>query len=342
MNNMKLISKIIVVLYLCIFPFCLPACGKKTPSPEEITKNSFSAGPAKIREFNELLFASADISSDRGDYLLGPGDLLEIKVFESDKLNATVRISSRGEVSLPLVGELNLKGQTAAEAESLIENRYRETYIRNPNVSVFVKEHYSQRVTVVGQVKNPGTYDYPSRLRLLDAIVLAGGLTEKAGNEINIRRLSSMTEGGDASQQTIAVDMDQLINEGRAELNININGGDIILIPEAGIFYVDGAVRRPGEYRIRNKMTLMDAVLSAGGLAGYANPNNLILMRKHENNSREELQIDLENMDVVEQAMIMDGDIIYVNSSFWGKLLHGGGINVGYLGTGFSFRDPER
>jgi polysaccharide biosynthesis/export protein len=339
MNSIKPISvSIILILYFFISAACLTGCGKKPPTPEEIEK-SIPAASEKINEFNQLMFAATDISSDRGDYLLGPGDLIEIRVFEAEKLNTTVRLSSRGEVSLPFLGEVSLKGMTAAEAERLIEDKYRESYIRDPHVSIFVREHFSQRVTVVGQVKNPGTYDYPSRLRLLDAIVLAGGLNEKAGNEVHVRRVSG--GAGEDGIQNVVVDLERLVKEGRTELNITINGGDVIFIPEAGLFYVDGAVRRPGEYRIRGNMTLREAVLSAGGLAGYAKPSKTLLLRRTATGSRTEVEIDLEDADVIED-IVADGDIIYVNSSFWGKVLHGGGVNIGIPGMGVSFHDPEK
>jgi polysaccharide biosynthesis/export protein len=336
---MKPIITTAAVLCLCIWAAGLGGCGKKAVSLAELER-SFPDRSETIDAFNQLMLASSDLSADRGEYLLGPGDLLEIKVFESDRLNTTARVSSRGDVSLPLLGEVNLKGKTAAEAERLIENRYGETHIRDPHVSIFVKEHFSQRVTVVGQVTYPGTYDYPSRLRLLDAIALAGGLKGKAGSEVHVRRIGG-TQGAD-TQQTFVVNLDKLVNEGRTDLNITINGGDVVFIPEAGSFYVDGAVRRPGEYLIRGDMTLQEALLSAGGLAGYAKPQNSILMRKREDGRREEIKINLQEPDVSDTIMMADGDIVYVHASFWGKVLHGGGIHIGIPGTGVSYRDPER
>lgn len=336
---MKPINTCLIILYLCIAISGLAGCGKRTISLAEMERHLPDRSEI-VNAFNQSLLSASDLSADRGDYLLGPGDLLEIKVFESERLNATVRVSSRGDVSLPLLGEINLKGKTAAEAERLIENRYRETYIRDPHVSIFVKEHFSQRVTVVGQVVHPGTYDYPSRLRLLDAIALAGGLREKAGSEVHVRRIGGMPGGG--AQQSVVVDLDNLIKEGRTDLNIRINGGDVVFIPEAGSFFVDGAVRRPGEYLIRGNMSLQEALLSAGGLAGYAKPKNSVLLRKSENGRREEIRIDLTAPEVSDAITIADGDILFVHSSFWGKVLHGGGIHIGIPGTGVSYRDPAR
>jgi polysaccharide biosynthesis/export protein len=137
--------------------------------------------------------------------------------------------------------------------------------------------------------------------------------------------------------------LDELINKGKTELNMGINGGDVIFVPEAGLFYVDGAVRRPGEYHIKDNLSVRKALLSAGGLATYANSKDLILMRKTENGDREEIKINLQkDRNLAEETIIKDGDIIFVNASFWGKLIFGGGVNIGIPGLGVSYRDPER
>lgn len=329
---------IIIVTFMPVVA-AFSGCGKKGPSPEEIRSNASIGKSDEISKLNDQLFGAANLSSDRGEYLLGPGDLLEIKVFEADKLNSTVRISSRGFASLPLLGEIKLDGLTAAEAEKLIEDTYRKTYIRNPNVNIFVKEHHSQRITVVGQVKNPGTYDFPSQIRLLDTIALAGGLTEKAGHSVQIKRLSSATL---ASEQTFVANLEKLINEGKTELNIRINGGDIVFIPEAGTFYVDGAVRRPGQYHIKKLLTINEAILASGGFAPYANTEKVILMREEENGVKREIELNLENPSSTDGVQVADGDIIYVNASFWRKMFSGGGINIGIPGLGVSYRDPSR
>ena len=251
-----------------------------------------------------------------------------------------MRVSSNGEISLPLLGEVDIEGKTASAAETMIENSYRDTYIKDPHVSIFVQEHYSQRVTVVGEVKNPGTYDYPSRQRLLDAIALAGGLTEEAGRIAQVRRLSSAARG---SEQSYLVDLNKLVNEGKTELNLAINGGDVIFIPEAGSFYVDGAVRRPGKYPIKDAVSINEALLAAGGMAPYADEDDAYLLRKTDNGEREKIRLEFDETGrTSENLTIQDGDIILVESSFWGKVLHGGGITLGVPGAGVSFRDPAR
>ena len=291
----------------------------------------------EITRLNKQLFAAARMNVDPSDYLLGAGDLLQITVFESKNLDTTVRVSSRGFVTLPLLGQVQIKGLTAREVEIKIEDLYRAKYIKDPHVSVFVKEHFSQRVTLVGQFENPGTYDYASKQRLLDAMALAGGLTDKAGHTVQIRRSGKMV----GEPNVFVVDLDQLIKEGRTELNIEINGGDIIFVPEAGNYFVDGAVRRPGSYTIRNKMVLMEALLAAGGVAPYALKDSIVLIRYVEDRGREIIELDLNKPDHQEME-IQDRDIIIVKISTWGKVVHGAGINIGIPGLGVEYDNPER
>ena len=171
----------------------------------------------EIAQLNEKLLASARVNSDPSDFLLGPGDLLQIKVFEAEELNTTVRVSSRGHVTLPLLGAVSVKGMSAREAEETIENKYREHYIKDPHVSIFVQEHFSQRITLMGQFRNPGTYDYLSRQRLLDVMALGGGLSEKAGRVVQIRRYGGSPE----SHSVFFVDLDQLFGRGQPVVGRN-------------------------------------------------------------------------------------------------------------------------
>ena len=297
---------------------------------------SASAKNDDITRLNEQLFAAAQMNVDPSDYVLGAGDLLQITVFEADTLNTTVRVSSRGYVTLPLLGQIQVKGLTAREAEIEIEDLFRKKYIKNPHVSVFVQEHFSQRVTLVGQFKNPGTYDYVSKQRLLDVMALAGGLSDNAGNTIQVRRRGDIP----GKPNVFVVDLDRVIKEGRTELNIEINGGDVIFVPEAGNFFVDGAVRRPGSYPIRKKMALREALLAAGGVAPYALKDSLVLIRFDKDKGRK--IIELENNPEIQEMEIQDRDIIIVKTSAWAKLVHGAGVNIGIPGFGVGYHDPER
>ena len=326
---------ILIVVYLLGI---LPGCSGNEQTTSAIVKR-YAATPAKNDEtarLNEQMFAAAKMRTDPSDYLLGAGDLLQVTVFESKELNAKVRVSSRGHITLPLLGQVMVKGLTAREAEITIEKGYRTKYIKDPHVTVFVKEHMSQRVTLVGQFKQPGTYEYPSRQTLLDVMALAGGLTDNAGNMVQVRR-HDVRPG---EPNVLVIDLDQLIKKGRTDINVDINGGDIIFAPEAGHFFVDGAIRNAGSYPIREKLALREALLIAGGIRPWGIKDSIVLIRNVEGKGRTGIEIDLNNPDN-QELEIKDGDIIVVKASSWGNIVHGGGFNIGVPGFGFGYRNPE-
>ena len=109
------------------------------------------------------------------DYRIGTEDLLEVQVFGVDQLSRTVRVNSGGFVSLPLIGSVEVGNLTAQEAEALIAARLADTYLQNPQVSLFIKEYTNQRVTVEGAVKNPGIYPLRGQTTLLRTLAMAGG-----------------------------------------------------------------------------------------------------------------------------------------------------------------------
>lgn len=110
------------------------------------------------------------------EYRIGPSDLLEINVFQVADLNRTVRVNTAGDISLPLVGVMKAGGMTVQELEAGIAKKLDATFLQNPQVTVFVKEFTSQRVTLEGAVKNPGIYPLTGKTTLLQAIAMAQGL----------------------------------------------------------------------------------------------------------------------------------------------------------------------
>lgn len=109
------------------------------------------------------------------DYRIGPEDLIEIQVFGVDQLTRTVRVNSRGLISLPLVGNLEVGGLTSQQAEALVVAKLAESFLQNPQVSFFIREYTSQRVTIEGAVNKPGVYPLRGPTTLLQSLAVAGG-----------------------------------------------------------------------------------------------------------------------------------------------------------------------
>jgi polysaccharide export outer membrane protein len=109
------------------------------------------------------------------EYRVGPQDLMEIAVFGQPELTRTVRVNSRGQISLPLVGQIDAVGLTSQQLERLIADRLSETYLQNPQVTVFIKEYTTLRFTVEGAINKPGVYPLVGQMTLLRALAVAGG-----------------------------------------------------------------------------------------------------------------------------------------------------------------------
>ena len=114
------------------------------------------------------------------EYQLGPGDEIEIYVFQELELTTKAKISQAGNISMPLIGQVTLEGLTSNEAKTRIEDLYRDGYLVNPNVSIIVRQY--RPFFIHGEVKMPGSYKYQAELTVEQAIALSGGLKDRASS----------------------------------------------------------------------------------------------------------------------------------------------------------------
>ena len=169
-----MVSRIIRQTLVLLFVLLLAACS--------------SAGGTRAAAAPEGGLPAPDITSASGayrgatDYRIGAQDLLAISVFGVQELAKEVRVNSNGQISLPLIGGMMAGGLTIPELERELARKYSDGYLQNPQVSVFVKEFTSQRVTLEGAVAKPGIYPITGRTTLLQAIALAGGIDDKTAD----------------------------------------------------------------------------------------------------------------------------------------------------------------
>lgn len=183
---------LVVVLGLaaCASPGQPPA-DPGTPAATAAASPQTSAPASNTSTINAAAASPGDIE----EYRIGPQDLLELQVFGVDALNRTVRVNSRGFISLPLVGLIQAAGLTSEQVEQALAAKLSENYLQNPQVSVFIKEFTSQRVTVEGEVKKPGVYPLKGRTTLLQTLATAEGLTTVADpNSVKVFR-TDLTSG---------------------------------------------------------------------------------------------------------------------------------------------------
>ena len=324
-----------------------------TVSIEEFQEKSTQTSPAKsaafIPEGNISPAQSLPTDNTYTDYLIGPGDLITITVFESEELNTESRISSRGDLSMPLLGRVQISGLAAIDAEKKIEQALIENYMHTAHVSLFIKERMNQHITLVGAVKQPGTFETQSRKRILEVLAFAGGLTETAGDTAYVTRKNIK----DDSNQVFIVDLEALVTQGRTDMNMLIHGEDVIFIPQSDLIRVDGAVNRPGSFKIDGEMTIDNAIASAGGIARYADDEDIKLIRKNKEGKREIIQFTMDDILAMKKGEIesnesaplqdvflRDGDVIFVEVSGTRAFYSGVGFSVGFMGTGVTYKDP--
>ncbi|MBP5617092.1 MAG: polysaccharide export protein [Elusimicrobiaceae bacterium] len=162
-------------------------------------------------------------------YILQPGDLVDIKVYMEDNMDRVLRLSGNGTVTFPLVGNIKLSGLTLEQAEQKLANRLTE-YIRQPQVSMLVKEYGNKTVYVLGQVSRPAAIQIPpeKQLTVLEAITSVGGFTDIANtSKVRVLRVE------DGKQKTIDVDVSQITKQGNKSMDIALRPGDVIFVPQS-------------------------------------------------------------------------------------------------------------
>jgi len=173
---------------------------------------------------------SAMQKSDADDYVIGPGDRLQVFVWGHDDLTSTVTVRPDGEMSTPLVEDMRAAGKTPTELARAVENVLSD-YVRTPTVTIIVQQfvgEYDRQIRVVGQATEPQALSYRNGMTLLDVMIEVGGLSEFAsGNKAKIVRKKN---GG---EEIIKVRINDLLNKGRMDQNVRMMPGDVLIIPES-------------------------------------------------------------------------------------------------------------
>jgi protein involved in polysaccharide export with SLBB domain len=160
-----------------------------------------------------------------GDAVLGPGDVFEVKVSGEPDLSGTFQVSEDGTINFPLIGRVTARGQRLAQLETSIQSRLADGFLRSPFVSLRVVEYNSRRVSVLGQVKQPGTFPYSDNMSIIEGITRAGGFSPLARkNAVRVTR----NEAGKATRFIVAVED---ISQGKSP-NFFLHPGDVIMVPE--------------------------------------------------------------------------------------------------------------
>jgi polysaccharide export outer membrane protein len=295
----------------------LPAANTNTNTN---TKNSFSfllTLTLTLTLFCPSLGAQAKPGNDQSyEYQIGAKDLLEISVFEVPELNITVRVSENGLINLPLLGEVKVEGLNRFDLEKRIAAMLEKNYLKNAQVTIFIKEFQSKKISVMGAVVNPGMHDLIGRQSLLQVISMAGGLSEQASDTVSIFR-----QFKNVPSQSLVIKLDDVLLKANPKYNIPIFPGDIVNVPGNQYLdiYVFGQVKNPGAVRMKKgsaEVTLLRAIAQAGGFSDRARRGKVLITRTEEGVEKK-IHVDVKDIlsggrkDFVLQAF----DVVFVPES---------------------------
>lgn len=239
--------------------------------------------------------------SQPSDYVIGPQDVLLITVWDQPDLTGKFTVESDGSFTFPLVGRVKAGGMSLRELEAELTRRLAPDYLKNPQVSISVEQYRSQRIFVVGEVKNPGPVALTGDMTLIEAIARAGSATANASGEVLVVRAPAGQNGGapvlpgqEEATDVVRVDLKEL-QSGVFTGNVPLRDGDTIFVPRAETIYVFGQVRNPGAYPIQKGTTVLQALSLAGGTTPRAALGR-IRIRRMVDGKMTEIRVELDDL----------------------------------------------
>jgi len=247
---------------------------------------------------------------------IGPNDLIAISVYGAPEFTRTVRVSPEGDIRLPMIRRrIPVAGLVPSAVEDAIADAMtQEEILVAPIVTVSVVEYHSRPISIAGAVRNPITFQADQSVTLLEALTRAGGLTDDAGLEILVT-FSQPGPDGSATTLTRRIPVAGLIDNADPSLNIRLNGGEEIRVPEVGKVYIVGNVKKPGAYPVQgDETTVLRMLAMAEGLAPYAAKEAYVLRADSRTGDKHEIAIPLEKIMKRKTAdlPLLAGDVFYI------------------------------
>ncbi|MDR3087709.1 MAG: polysaccharide export protein EpsE [Azoarcus sp.] len=244
---------------------------------------------------------------DEREYVLGPGDIVRITVFQNPDLTTEARVSENGKLTFPLLGPVSIGDMSTAAAEEEIAKRLRDgNFVRQPQVNVLPLQIRGNQVSVLGSVNRPGRFPLETaNLRLTDMIATAGGIAAGGADTVVFIGVRN------GKQLRREIDFPALfINDGSAANDIVMAGGDLVYVHRASTFYIYGEVNRPGAFRLERNMSVMQALATGGGVSARGTTRGLRIHRRAADGSLKVIEPGLDDL-------LRPDDVIYIKESLF-------------------------
>jgi polysaccharide export outer membrane protein len=237
---------------------------------------------------------------------LVPGDNIRVTVFENPDLTTESRVSARGTIRFPLIGNVKLGGLTPTVAAELIRMQLKEgNFIRQPEVNISVIQGRSRQVSVLGQVARPGRYALDEGgARLTDILALAGGISPAGDDVVTLIRIR------DGKTDKLDVNIQKMYQSGDFSANVEVDNGDTVFVKRAPVFYIYGEVQRAGAYRLEPETNVMRAISVGGGITVRGTERGLKVGRHLPDGGLSKVSVQLGDL-------VKPDDIIYVSESLF-------------------------
>lgn len=249
---------------------------------------------------------AAHAQADSNDYTLSAGDAIRVQVFQNPDLTLDTRVPESGVISYPLIGAVKVGGVSIAAAERKIADALKAGgFLQRPQVTILLTQLRGAQVSVLGQVGRPGRFVLEtSNTRLSDMLATAGGVAPTGDDVVTI----TGTRDGKPFRKTVDLPA-MFLNTNNAD-DIVLQGGDVVFVDRAPMFYIYGEANRPGAFRIERGMTVMQALAQGGGPTPRGSQERLVLHRRQADGSVTESKPALTDR-------VQANDVIYVRASIF-------------------------
>jgi polysaccharide export outer membrane protein len=235
-----------------------------------------------------------------GQYQIGPQDQLKITVLDEPDLSTSYRVDSDGSITMNYIGKVQAAGRTIAEVQETVRSKLSAGFLRNPQVRVEIESYKSQSVLISGEVRSPGKVQMTGAMTVLEALAAAGSPLPTANSELTIAHAKKPGEG---DAQLVRVNWKDLqLGKGT---DLGLLDGDIVNVPKAQTFYVQGQVRNPGIQVLDPGMTVQQAIALAGGLTDRGSDRRITASRL--------VKGKLTDVSIKMEDKVMANDVITVN-----------------------------